>query len=464
MRDWERNRGGLRLIAVRSIRLLGVVVVIAMAAAACGGEQNSGPTTSPARNVDAGGASTSVSEPFVDGELVAVDLPRSQASVTDEELKAVVQGDRALGLDLLRVSGGDDNLMVSPYSVATALSMLYPGARGQTAEEISDVMHLTVDDEILHEVRSAIDSDLGSVPESDAEDDTRRPFELRPANSAWGQGGYPFLEPYLETLATYYGAGLRVVDFAEPELATSMINDWTEEATEGRIPDLIPTDAINEMTRLVLVNAIWFQANWASQFQPELTEEGSFNLIDGSQVTVPFMHREAKTEYAETEGFRAIRLPYAGEAAMIVVLPKTQNPSELLETLKPKDLDWRVWLVDLALPQFRFESELPLKDSLQALGMTAAFTPPLTGADDEADFTGIRELRTLFVSDAFHSASIAVDENGTEAAAATAIVMEDVSSAESTTFTVDRPFVFWIEHTPTGTPLFIGQVTNPTIP
>jgi len=445
---------------------MGVVVVVAMAAAACGGEPNSGPTTSSVPNVDVGGSSTSVTEPFVDGELVAVDLPRSHASVTGEELTAVVEGDRALGLDLLRVSGGDDNLMVSPYSVATALSMLYPGARGRTAGEISDVMHLTVDEEILHVARNAVDADLASVPASDAEDDTRRPFELRPANSAWGQGGYPFLEPYLETLAAYYGAGLRLVDYGEPVLATSMINRWTDQATEGRIPDLIPAGAINEMTRLVLVNAIWFQANWASQFQSELTEDGTFNLSDGTQVTVPLMHREAKTEYAETESFRAIRLPYAGEAAMIVALPKTQNPSELFETLQTEDLniDWRVWLVDLALPQFRFESELPLKDSLQALGMTAAFTPPFTGADDEADFTGITQLRTLFVSDAFHSASIAVDEHGTEAAAATAIVIEEVSGAEPTTFTVDRPFIFWIEHTPTGTPLFIGQVTNPTIP
>lgn len=406
----------------------------------------------------------SPSEPFVSGELVRLDLPRADASATEADIASVVRGDRALGLDLLMVAAGDENMMVSPYSVATALSMLYPGARGQTAAEIAEVMHLAVDDETLHQVRNTIEAALAAEPASGGQDDTREPFALRPANSAWGQGGFPFLDEYLEVLAVHYGAGLRVLDFAsDPEAATNVINEWTEDATEGRIEDLIPPGVIDDLTRLVLVNAIWFKANWAEQFEPEATSPGPFSLLDGGQVTVPLMQANLRTGYAETSLFQAVRLPYAGDAAMVVALPKAGSPSDLAAALSPDDLDlaWGDYMVDLTLPRFEFESDVSLKEALHALGMRAAFAPPLTGADDEADLTGITSERELYVQDALHKTFIALDEHGTEAAAATALIMGTTSAPMPVTLTVDRPFLFWIEHTPTGQPLFMGQVTNP---
>ena len=403
-------------------------------------------------------------ESFVVGELIQLDLPRSDSAVTDADIAAVVRGDRALGLDLLRIAAGDENMMVSPYSVATALSMVYPGSKGQTAAEIADVLHLNVDDDTLHEVRNSIDAALSAPPVPQDDDDTRQPFAIRPANSAWGQGGYPFLDEYLTVLATHYGAGLRLVDFInDPGGATDTINDWTEEATEDRIQDLIPPDVIDELTRLVLVNAIWFKANWAEQFDPDATSQGPFTLLDGSQTTVPLMHGSIRTGYAETDQFQAVRLPYAGDAAMVIALPKAGTPSDLAAGLDPEDLNipWDDYMVDLTLPSFDFESELPLKEALQDLGMRTAFVPPLAEADDEADLTGITAIRELYVSEALHKAFVAVDEHGTEAAAATAMIMGMTSAPTPVTFTVDRPFLFWIEHTPTSELLFLGQVTNP---
>lgn len=414
----------------------------------------------------ADGADVNRTEPFEAGEMLRVDAPRSDDHATDSEVASVVHGDRALGVDLLRTVADGNNVMVSPYSVATALSMLYAGARGATAEEIARVMHLEVDQETLHIVRNQIEQQLSATPPPpEGEDDTRQPFALRPANSAWGQGGYPFLDDYLNVLATYYGAGLQLLDFADdPGGSTDIINQWTEDATEGRITDLIPPGVIDDLTRLVLVNAIWFKANWSYQFSPEATGPGTFHLLDGTEVTVPMMHGSFHSSYAETPLFRAVRIPYAGDASMVVLMPQSGTPGDLLEELSAGDFDipWREGKVQLTLPSFEFESDVALGDSLQSLGMRAAFQPP-SGDHDGADLTGITAVRELFVSQALHKTFVAVDESGTEAAAATALVFEVTSAGLSPEVVeVDRPFLFWIEHTSTGEPLFLGQVVDPS--
>src|SRR5690606_13245499 len=296
------------------------------------------------------------------------------------------------------------------------------------------------------------------------EEDTREPFEIRPANSVWGQGGCPFLDEYLGTLARHYGAGLRLVDYAgDPDGARRLINEWTAEATEGRIQDLIPPGATAELTRLVLVNAIWFHANWVNQFDPDLTEDGPFTLLDGNQVTVPFMKSAAmKTGYAENPRFQAVRLPYTGDAAMVVALPRNGSLSELAAELGPADMDleWDTRLVDLTLPKFEFETQLPLGDALKELGIKEAFVPP--SEDAGADFTRMTPERVLFLSAALHQSFVAVDEFGTEAAAATAMVMSATSAPMPAEFRADRPFLFWIEHTPTGEPVSLGQASDPS--
>jgi serpin B len=401
-------------------------------------------------------------ESFSPGDVVRVDLPRSAPGVDEPDIAAVVAGDIAFAFDLFEVLAGDENLMLSPYSIVTALSMLYPGARGDTATEIAEVLHLTVDDATLHGVRNHIDTALAASPPPAGEGDTRQPFTIRPANSAWGQGGYPFLEEYLGVLAANYGAGLRLLDYVgDPEGSRKIINEWVELATEDRIKDLVPEGAITVDTRLSLVNAIWFKANWFSQFDPEATEVGTFTLGDGATVDVPLMKASLRTGYVSNDLFEAVRLPYAGDASMVVLLPKQGSPADLASQLTPADVNiaWGDFLVELTMPSFEFEAEVALGDALKALGMPTAFQAP--AGDSGADLTGITEIRELWVSGAFHKTFIALDEEGTEAAAATAIIITLESLPPAATFSADRPFLFWIEHSSTGEMLFLGQVANP---
>ncbi len=444
---------------MRTTRLTGLIVVLALILAACGGGDTAITTTPQTPTTTNGGTDPGG---FTPGEVISVEVARVTPTVDDEDIEEVAAADARFGLDVFEVVAGDDNVMLSPYSIATALSMLYPGARGDTAAEIADVLHLSVDDATLHQVRNAIDARLGDTPPPMGEDDTRAPFTIRPANSAWGQGGYPFLDGYLLTLAENYGAGLRIVDYVgDTEGSRQVINEWVEDATEDRIQDLIPEGAITVDTRLSLVNAIWFKANWFEPFDPERTEPGTFTRLDDTGVETPLMHADLRTGYAETDRFQAVRLPYAGDAAMVVLLPTTGSPAELAAALDVSDLDiaWQEHIVDLTLPSFEFEAEISLKPALQALGMRAAFERPV---GDGADFTGITEVRELFVTDAFHKTFIALDEEGTEAAAATAIIIGLESAPQPATFTADRPFLFWIEHGSTGEMLFLGQVTDPS--
>ncbi|MDH3540655.1 MAG: serpin family protein [Acidimicrobiia bacterium] len=432
-----------------------LVLSLALLAGACGAAVDTATTTVPGSITPGGSAD------FLPGEVVRVDLPRLTPSVTDADIAAVVAGDAALGFDLFEVVAGDENLMLSPYSIATALSMLYPGARGATATEIAQVLHLTVDDDTLHAVRNHLESSLAETPPPMGDQDTRQPFTVRPANSAWGQGGYPFLDGYLATLAENYGAGLRLLDYVgDPEGSRSTINQWVEDATEGRIKDLVPDGAITVDTRLSLVNAIWFKANWFEPFDPAATVPGTFTLLDGTGVQVPLMHGQFRTGYRSTDLYEAVRIPYAGDAAMVILLPTRGSPAELAAALGPSDLPiaWSEYAVGITLPSFAFEAEIGLKPALQQLGMRTAFEVPV---GDGADLTGITAVRELFVSGAFHKSFIALDEEGTEAAAATAIIIGIESAPEPATFTANRPFLFWIEHSSTGEMLFLGQVTNP---
>ena len=407
------------------------VLLIALLAAACGGSNGTTTTTvSDATTTSRDGEDVTG---FAPGDVITVDVARASSDVSSSDIEAVAASDAVFGLDLFGVVAGDENVMVSPYSIATALSMLYPGARGDTAIEIAEVLRVSVDDATLHRVRNAIDVALAATPTPMGEEDTREPFTIRPANSAWGQGGYPFLDGYLRTLAEHYGAGLHVVDYlGDPEGSRQIINEWVEEATEDRIEDLIPEGAITVDTRLSLVNAIWFKANWSEPFDPARTELGTFTMLDGTEVETPLMRADLQTGYAVSDSFEAVRLPYAGDAAMVILLPNGGSPADLAGALELADLDlaWQQRSVDITLPSFEFESEVSLRPALQMLGMVAAFERP---GGDGADFTGITEARELFVTDAFHKTFIALDEEGTEAAAATAIVVSLTSAPEPAT-------------------------------
>lgn len=392
---------------------------------------------------------------------VRADVPRETTTgVSDEELGALVEGDRTFAFDLFGEVAGTGNVILSPYSAVAALTMAYAGARGPTAAEMADVLSFGVADDRIHAARNELDLRLTAPAEGD---DDEEPFTLRVSNSLWAQEGYPFLEEFLTVLAANYDAGMNLVDFAAAaEEARRAINDRVADDTGGRITELLPEGAVGELTRLVLVNAIWFTANWAEPFDPARTADGPFTLLDGSTVTVPLMHGGGSLPYVRGDGYDAVRLPYAGDASMLVVVPDEGGFEKVAAAFGPADLaaiagTESVHEVDLTLPRFELRTDVSLSEALRGLGMVAAFTDPsLPGG---ADFTGMTEARELVVSDVIQEAFIAVDEAGTEAAAATAVVVGITSAAPPATVTVDRPFLFFIERS--GEILFLGQVTDP---
>ncbi len=451
------------------MRHLVAVVVYGLVVAACAG---TGTVPSPPTTPAAGTPATSTPPPTRPGqapvgvEAVRADVPRAAVTdVTDDELAALVAGDTAFALDLYRQTAGDTNLVLSPYSVAAALTMTYAGARGDTAAQMRDVLHLGLGDDRIHAARNEEDLRIGAPAEPGPGDD-RQPFTLQVANSLWGQQGYPFLDEFLTLLAEHYGAGMNLVDFVgAAEEARQTINAWVERETEGKITDLIPEGVIDDLTRLVLVNAIWFKANWQVPFDPALTADAAFTTLAGDQVTVPMMAADLRTDYVEADGYAAVRLRYAGDASMLVVVPDPGRFDDVASRLDPDlvaeiDRGLAEHQVELRMPRFRFRTNVALAEVLKELGMVAAFTEP--SRPDGADFSGMTGTRELFIKAVAHQAFIAVDEEGTEAAAATAVVVGVESLPPPATLDVDRPFLFLIRHDSTGEILFLGQVTDPS--
>jgi serpin B len=293
-----------------------------------------------------------------------------------------------------------------------------------------------------------------------------QPFRLRTANSLWGQVGKEFLAPFLDTLAVHYGAGLYVLDFeADPEGSREVINTWVEDVTEDKIVDLIPPGAIHEATRLVLTNAIYFSAAWATPFEVEDTAPRPFTTPEGA-VDVPTLHQVAELGYGEGPRFRAAELPYdGGQLSMVVVVPEllpeeTGDPLSLLEAeltgAKLGEIldSLQAANVTLELPKFQYDAPLSLRDTLSELGMVDAFTT-------DADLSGIDGTRGLVISDVIHKGFVGIDEKGTEAAAATAVIIDDSAAPEPAELIVDRPFLFFIVDRPTGAVLFVGRVVDP---
>jgi serpin B len=382
--------------------------------------------------------------------------------VAQPDLVELVGGNSAFALDLYQaIREEEGNLFYSPYSISLALAMTYAGARGETEQQMADTLHYTLPQDRLHSAFNALDLELASRGEG-AEGKDEQGFRLNIVNAIWGQTGYEFLSKFLDTLAENYGAGLRLLDFVKAsEESRGVINDWVAEETEGKIEDLLPPDSITSLTRLVLTNAIYFNAAWSHPFEEELTHDGTFNLLDGGQVTVPMMEQTKYFGYAEGEGYQAVELPYDGEElSMVILLPATGRFGEFASALDAervasilKDIDPEN--VHLTMPKFTYESGFRLKETLAAMGMPAAF-----GA---ADFSGMDGTRELFIGDVIHKAFISLDEAGTEAAAATAVVVPtSAPPSRMIEVTVDRPFVFMIRDIETDALLFLGRVVNPS--
>jgi serpin B len=397
----------------------------------------------------------------VQADVLQSDKPReTPLSLQDAQVPDLVAGNSAFAFELYGVLFDEQaNLFCSPYSISLALAMTYAGAREETAQQMAETLHFTLPQDRLHSAFNALDAALATRGEHLNADQR---FRLHIANALWGQEGYAFLAAFLDELAENYGAGLRVLDFVgEPDGSRQTINEWVEQQTEDKIKDLLPPGSISSDTRLVLSNAIYFNAAWLYPFEEEVTRDGTFHLLDGGEVTVAMMAQSERLGYTAGQGYQAVELPYlGGELSMVILLPAQGTFQDWARTLDAGQLaaildDMERTQVQLTMPRFTFESGFRLRDALVQLGMRDAF-------GGTADFSGMTGKRDLFISDVYHKAFVAVDEEGTEAAAATAVVMElTAAPAEPIEFKVDRPFVFLIRDIETDAILFLGHVVDP---
>jgi serpin B len=398
------------------------------------------------------------------GEVLQSEKPRDTApEVSASDLTSLVAGNSAFAFDLYQqLKDKEGNLFYSPYSISLALAMTYGGARTETEEQMADALRFSLPQNRLHPAFNALALELDSRGEG-AQGKDGEGFRLNIVNAIWGQQDYPFLGDFLDLLAVNYGAGLRVLDFiGATEESRVTINDWVSDQTEGRIKDLIPAGAITTITRLVLTNAIYFNAAWEYPFEKDMTEDGIFYRLDGSEVTVPMMSQKETFGYGEGDGYQAVELPYDGnELSMVILLPASGRFGAFEEALDAAQVDGIIGGMEhrqviLTMPRFEFDSSFSLKEALSAMGMPLAFS-------EMADFSGMTGNRDLFIMDVVHKAFVSVDEEGTEAAAATAVIMGETAMppSEAVEVTIDRPFIFLIRDIETGAILFVGRTLDP---
>jgi serpin B len=371
------------------------------------------------------------------------------------DLKALVNGNNRFACDLYgRLRAEKGNIFFSPNSISTALAMTYGGAKGVTEKQMADVLHFGFAQDPLHQAFAALRGRLNF-------DD--KDVEVRIANRLWGQTGYKFLPAYLELTKDRYGAELGEVDFAhQSDAARRTINTWVVEQTQGKIKDLIPSGVLNNLTRLVLTNAIYFKGKWADQFRKEATKNLPFHISAAENINVPMMYQKHEFKYGAVDNLQIIELPYVGnQLSMFVLLPKDVDGLPSLEE-KLTQVNLEKWTsavreqeVDVYLPKFTLTSEFSLKDVLQKMGMSAAFN------SQQADFSLMDGKKDLYLSAVVHKAFVDVNEEGTEAAAATGVVADSKEARIPLTFRADHPFVFLIRDGKTGSILFIGRLLSP---
>jgi serpin B len=356
------------------------------------------------------------------------------------------------------------NLFYSPFSISSALAITGEGAKGKTRDEIFSVFHLPENDTVRQSGFARINEGFNA---------TDAGYTFRTVNALWAERNYPFLPAFVDSARKYYSADVKNLDFkTAPEESRATINQWVEEKTENKIRDLLPSGSITALTRLVVTNAVYFKGTWSRPFDAARTKEADFRTGTGRSVKVQMMENtgsQARYPYAETAGVQYIELPYVSNStkalSMIVILPKGDDLKPAEAVLNDTNLSAlqgsaSFQRVNLSLPKFRMETEYRLPQTLSAMGMPTAFT------EGAADFSGMDGTTNLFISDIIHKAFIDVNENGTEAAAATAVVVDLVMAPSGTSppvpeFRADHPFVLLIQDKETGTILFIGRVVNP---
>ena len=379
--------------------------------------------------------------------------------------KGIAEGNNKFAFSFyhrMQGSTANENQCWSPFSISTALAMVYAGARNETALQMSRTLNFEPSVKFHDDFRKLLKR---------LDEGTEGKIRLNIANGLWAQRGFEFLDAYLALAHSRYGSELENIDFkdeAAREKTRIDINSWVEKKTNNRIKDLLGRGDLNSMTRLVLVNAIYFYGEWAESFKKESTRPDEFMLTDGTRITVPFMNRQDRYGYYEDQEMQVLEIPYRGNrASMVIFLPKKDNLMEAFTS----SLDYKHYgeIMDsmkftgvrLSLPKFRIDFKLDLANTLSEMGMPLAFS------QEEADFSGMTGKRDLSISNVIHQAFISVDEKGTEAAAATAVtmcMMAAPNKVRPVVFNADHPFVFLIRDNETGSILFMGRIMKPVVP
>lgn len=410
------------------------------------------------------GASAGNEHADTSGSEVRSALARDTANVTIDAdvLTAAADNNRFAERLLARLQQDNhagDNLAFSPYSLTQALAMTAAGATGATLSGIESALSFTLPGERRDAALNKLDLLL-----KQRTDDGDRP-SLVVANDAWAQRGFPLRNTYLDRLARYYGAGVRLQDFrSDPEPPRQAINAAVAATTRGRIPEILGAGALTRETRLVLTNAVWFKARWRTPFSAGATSPRAFVGLDGGATEVPFMWGGGGFAYADTVGFQAVELPYRGDKlSMLLLMPKGDFASFVADGNRLTEVATalRGGFVALSTPKFKFEAETKVTQALKDFGMTEAFQSD--AADFSAMFDRSATEENLYVAKIAHKAFIAVDEDGTEAAAATAVIVGGISSMPTydAVLNFDRPFLFAIRERDTGVVLFLGAVLKP---
>jgi serpin B len=375
-------------------------------------------------------------------------------------IKDISEANNEFAISLYKKIGDDKkNVVFSPYSISSALAVTYAGARGNTAREMADILWFPEDQESFH---PAYKTFTDSIQLTGIEKGT----ELRIANALWVQDDYKLRQDFLKLADSCYKAKAANVNFKQPEeleLTRQKINRWVEKITNDKIRDLIPQGVLKEVTRLVITNAIWFNGNWSNPFDKSNTSSSLFTVNSENSVNTDFMHQKSHAGYYEDEEVQAIELAYKGnKKSMIIILPKETDGWKLIgRILTPERLSiisqgMEDKEVEMAIPKFTYESQFNLKETLVLMGMKEPFS-------DDADFSGMTDANDLKIDEVIHKAFIEVSESGTEAAAATAVIMvlKSALQEESIRFTANHPFIYFIMDKTTGGIIFMGRLVNP---
>ena len=372
----------------------------------------------------------------------------------NEDLKVVSQGINKFSFDLykkLKDKNKEENLFYSPASISIALAMTYAGARGDTEKQMANVLNFTLPQDRLHPAYSKLIENLKS----------NKDYELSIANALWLQKDYKYLQEFLNIMKKYYKGGFNEVDFeANPEDARIKINNWVSKETKEKIKDLLNPKDITSLTRLVLTNAIYFKGKWQTEFNKKSTKDEDFYLINGQKTKVKMMYQKNTFNYYENDDLQLLEMPYKGDnVSMVIILPKAGKFKTVEDMMDEKKL--QEWIksatkteVETYIPRFKFTQRFDLSKVLSDMGMKDAFSPA-------ADFSGINGEKDLYITKVIHKAFVEVNEEGTEAAAATAVVIDTKALIEELVFKADHPFIFLIRDKEMGSILFMGRVMDP---